>query len=79
MLQDGGNGNILYFNLIFAQQQENNIQRAFKIFHLLRTGTDDALKMILWSFHSGSLFPEIRIIWGYYTIHCEIMQAFVRI
>ena len=56
LLQNSCNGHILYFNFIFAQKQENNIQRAFKILHTLIAGTDNAFQMILWFSHFNSSF-----------------------
>ena len=40
LVADQGNGNILYFQLIFPQKKQNQIQRAFKILHLLRPGVN---------------------------------------
>ena len=47
LLQNSGNGYILNFDFVFAQQQKNGVKRAFKILHFLAAGMDDPLKTIL--------------------------------
>ena len=64
LFQNGGNGYILDLDLVFTQQCENNVQRTFKIFHLLRTGADDALQPVLRFSHISSLRMHIQSIFG---------------
>ena len=55
LLQYGRDGHILNLNPILTQQQENNVQRAFKVLHLLAAGVDNALQTVLRFFHRRSL------------------------
>ena len=64
LFQNGGDGHILDLDLIFAQKQENNIQRALKIFHFLGAGMDDALQAVLRLTHTASY----KQTFGHYTI-----------
>ena len=55
LLQDRGNGHILNFDFILAQQLKNNIQRPLKILQHVGFGMDDALQTVLRYSHSGFL------------------------
>ena len=55
LLQNCGNGHILNFDFILAQQLKNNIQRPLKILQNVGFGMDDALQTVLRFSHSGFL------------------------
>ena len=56
LLQDGGDGHILNFDLILAQQQKNHIQGPLKVLHGFAAGVDNALQVILGFRHRQFLF-----------------------
>ena len=54
LLENGGDVHVLNFNFIFAEQQEDDIQRAVEIFEGLGPGADDAVQVVYGFVHTNS-------------------------